>query len=121
MTKGQAPASFRPSERIHHRPEFQRVQERGTRIAGRYMTVLFLANGLPHGRLGIIASRRFGAAVQRNRAKRLIRDIFRLNKALTPGWDVVVIPKGELLGSESAAVEADFRSICYRHARRVRT
>ncbi len=84
------------------------------------MTALFLANGLPRGRLGIIASRRLGGAVQRNRAKRLIRELFRLNKPLASGWDLVVIPKTDLLAAEFRAAEADFRSICQRHARRAR-
>ncbi len=84
------------------------------------MTALFLANGLPHGRLGIIASRRVGGAVQRNRAKRLIRELFRLNKPAESGWDLVVIPKTDLLDADFTAIEADFRNICQRHARRVR-
>jgi ribonuclease P protein component len=84
------------------------------------MTVLFLANGLSHDRLGIIASRRIGGAVRRNKAKRLIREIFRLNKQRGAGWDVVVIPKSELPDAEFAALEADFRSIRQRHAKRAR-
>lgn len=117
---GHAPATFRPHERIRRRPEFQRVHERGARTAGRYMTALFLANGLSQGRLGIIASRRLGGAIQRNRAKRLIREIFRLNKPLTAGWDLVVIPKTGLLEADYDAVEADFRSLCHRHVKRAR-
>ncbi len=118
VTKGHAPASFRPYERLRHRPEFQRVHERGARTAGRYMTALFLANGLPQGRLGIIASRRFGGAVQRNRAKRLIRELFRHHKPLAAGWDVVVIPRSDLLDAAPQAVQTDFRNIFTRHARR---
>ncbi len=84
------------------------------------MTVLLLANGLSHDRLGIIASRRIGGAVQRNKAKRLIREIFRLNKQSGTGWDVVVIPKSGLPGADIAALEADYRSIRQRHAKRAR-
>lgn len=82
------------------------------------MTVLFLPNGLPHNRLGIIASRRIGGAVRRNRAKRLIREVFRLNKQGADGWDLVVIPKPELPDAELSAIEADFRSIRHRHGKR---
>jgi ribonuclease P protein component len=114
------PAAFRPNERIRRRQDFQRVHEQGHRTAGRYMTALFLPNGLGHGRLGIIASRRLGGAVQRNRAKRLIREIFRLNKTARSGWDLVIIPKTDLLDADFAAIEADFRNICQRHSRRTR-
>lgn len=85
------------------------------------MTALFLANGLPHDRLGIIASRRLGGAVQRNRAKRLIREIFRLHKHSAAGWDVVIIPRPEMLEADLPSLEADFRSIFQRHAKRARS
>jgi ribonuclease P protein component len=84
------------------------------------MTALFLANGLEQGRLGVIASRRLGGAVQRNRAKRLIREVFRRNKAAGSGWDLVIIPKTDLLDADFTAIEADFRNICQRHHRRAR-
>jgi ribonuclease P protein component len=84
------------------------------------MTALFLDNGLQHGRLGIVASRRLGGSVQRNRAKRLIREVFRRNKPTGSGWDLVIIPKPDLLDADFTAVEADFRNICQRHGRRAR-
>jgi ribonuclease P protein component len=84
------------------------------------MTVLFLANGLVHDRLGIVASRRVGGAVRRNKAKRLIREIFRLNKQQGSGWDVVVIARADLPDAEFSALEVDFRSIRQRHAKRAR-
>ncbi len=43
-------------------------------------------------RLGIIATRKIGSAVERNRAKRRIREWFR-RASLPPGFDVVVIPQ----------------------------
>jgi ribonuclease P protein component len=87
------------------------------------MTALFLANDLPYDRLGIIASRRLGGAVQRNRAKRLIREIFRLNKRTirATGSDIVIIPRGELVKAPFPAVEADYRGILQRHGKRARS
>ena len=122
---GTAPAPFalRPHERIRRKPEFQRVHEQGTRTSGRYMTALFLANSLRHDRLGIIASRRIGDAVRRNKAKRLIREMFRLSKPGSPtsGWDVVIIPRVELLEATVPSLQADFKSIRTRHARHTRS
>ena len=48
------------------------------------LTVLMAANGMGHPRLGLVASRKLGDAVRRNRAKRLIREIFRQTPPL-PG------------------------------------
>jgi ribonuclease P protein component len=100
---------FRPHERIRRRAEFQEIYERGARIHGRYATVFVLPNRRSVGRLGIAATKKLGGAVQRNRAKRLIREVFRRNK-IAPGFDIVVVPKRELLDASLTVFEADYRS-----------
>src|SRR3989454_6406092 len=100
--------SFRPHERIRRRAEYQQVYERGVRFHSRYSTVFILPNKLAVGRLGIAATRKLGGAVQRNRAKRLIREVFRHNK-ITPGFDVVVVPKRDLLDASFSALEHEYR------------
>jgi len=64
---------------------------RATRIFGRYSTLFILANALDIGRLGIAATKKLGARVKRNRAKRLIREVFRRNK-IARGFDVSSFP-----------------------------
>jgi ribonuclease P protein component len=104
---------LRPAERIHRRDEFQQVYERGIRIHSRFITVFVLANQRGVGRLGIAATRKLGGAVERNRAKRLIREVFRRNK-IAAGYDVVVIPKRELLDASLNVLEADYRTVLER-------
>jgi ribonuclease P protein component len=99
---------FRPDEHIRRRAEFQQVYEQGARIRGRFSTLFLLPNKLSIGRLGIAATRKLGGAVQRNRAKRLIREVFRRNNTAA-GFDVVVVPKRELLDASLTALEADYR------------
>jgi len=86
------------------------------------MTVLVLPNRSETARLGIVASRKLGHAVQRNRAKRLIRDLFRKHRSDlgAAGIDVVVIPKRELLNAPYASLKADYESVLRRHRRRER-
>ena len=107
---------FRPHERIRRRAEFQEVYERGARIHGRYATVFVLANHRAVGRLGIAATKKLGGAVQRNRAKRLIREVFRRNN-IAPGFDVVVVPKREMLDATLTILEADYRRSLERRVR----
>ncbi len=105
-----------PLERIRRRADFQRVYEHGARSHTRFMTLFILANDLAVTRLGVAATRKLGDAVRRNRAKRLVRELFRRNKTL-PGFDVVVIPRRELLDAEFASLEADYRAALRRRPR----
>jgi ribonuclease P protein component len=110
---------FSRRERVRRRAEFKRVYERGARIHGRYFTLFTLANQLPWARLGVAATKKLGGAVERNRAKRLIREVFRRNKT-APGFDVVVVPKRELLDASLSTLEAEFQQNLQRGIRRAR-
>jgi len=109
--------SFRPAERIRRRAEFQQIYDRGSRVHSRFFTIFLLANQRAAGRLGVAATKKLGGSVQRNRAKRLIREVFRRNK-IAPGFDVVVVPKRELLAASLTALEADYRSLVERRFRK---
>ena len=110
---------FRPAEHIRRRSDFKQIYERGTRIHSRYTTAFILANELGIGRLGIAATKKLGGSVQRNRAKRLIREVFRRNK-IAQGFDVVLIPKRELLDASLTALERDYRALLERRNRQRR-
>src|ERR1700733_4987392 len=66
-----------PARRIRRRGEFQRVFDAGRRAHGRYLTIIAAPALCADSRLGIVASKKLGGAVVRNRAKRLIREMFR--------------------------------------------
>jgi ribonuclease P protein component len=106
---------LRSAERIRRRADYLRIQKKGTRSQGRFLTLIALPNGTGIPRLGVTASRRLGGAVRRNRAKRLIREVFRRNKPAA-GFDFVVIPKLELFEASLAAIAEDFRTALRRHA-----
>ena len=76
-----------------------------------------LANEHGVGRLGIAATKKLGGSVERNRAKRLIREVFRRNK-IAPGFDVVVIPKRDMLDASLSTLEADYRTLLARRLAR---
>jgi len=75
-----------------------------------------MPNSLNRDRLGIIASRRLGGAVLRNRAKRRVREVFRRQepdvssgRRLT-SLDLVVIPRREVATIPFNVLEQDFRT-----------
>jgi ribonuclease P protein component len=107
------------AERVRRRPEFQQAFERGLRSHGRHLTLVLAPNTIGTGRLGIVASRKLGGAIARNRAKRIVRNVFRRNK-IARGLDIVVIPRPSLVTATLAEVEADYRAALQRHVRRHR-
>ena len=98
---------------MRRRAEFTRVFEKGVRLRGRFMTCFALANGLKAPRLGIAASAKMGNAVVRNRAKRLVRELFRAHTPAKP-IDVVFVPRREIVSAAWPDLEADYRAVLRR-------
>ena len=98
---------FPSARRILRRQDFQQVYDHGARQSSRLMTVFVLSRSGSSTRLGIAATRKLGGAVVRNRAKRLIREIFRRHTH-PPGFDIVVIPRAALLDARWPDIEAEY-------------
>ena len=95
------------AERVRRRPEFERAYTEGVRIHGRFMTLFVASNGGSTPRVGVAATRKLGSAVERNRAKRLARELFRRGK-LAAGLDVIIVPRREMLDAPFASLESDY-------------
>ena len=85
-----------PLERIRKKSDFSNLYREGGRFRGRLFTLVFLGNGRTHSRLAVVASRKVGPAVVRNRVKRRFRELFRRNKELLrEPLDLMVITRPE--------------------------
>jgi len=83
--------------RLREEGDVKRVRSRGRAVAHGPLVVRMLSNSLEpaQNRYAIIAGKRCGKAVQRNRLKRLAREALRgFHPHLTPGYDIVVICRG---------------------------
>jgi ribonuclease P protein component len=95
-------------------------------VSSRFMTLVARPNALARDRLGVVASRRVGGAVLRNRAKRRLRELFRrraepdMSQAARSGYDIVAIARPELATAPFGQVRSDFDAALRRLRRLVR-
>ena len=101
---------FGRAQRIKQGRDFARVRQEGERL----VTGCLIANWRklpPDGptRLGVITSSKVGGAVARNRARRLLREAFRLHQhELAQALDLVLIARPSIANKGFADVEKDF-------------
>ena len=96
--------------------EFQHVYRNGKRYEGVFISAFVIENQEANHRLGVTASKKaLGKAVQRNRAKRLLRETFRLNETslqeLTNKYDWVLNAKAALLTQKVSAPCQELKGI----------
>ncbi|MEI6633439.1 MAG: ribonuclease P protein component [Chlamydiota bacterium] len=90
------------------RPELREVLEKGRRHAGRCMVLCVVHAGAGR-KFGVSASRRVGGAVERNRAKRLMREIMRLNRdRVRSGARIVAIARADIFHNSFIENELEF-------------
>ena len=101
--------------RLHRPHEFRRVWSEG-RSWGHSLFILWaLPNDLNRVRIGITASRKVGNAVERNRARRLLREAARhLYGHVITGWDLVLVARSSLLKVKEPQVASVLQQVLRR-------
>lgn len=93
---------FSSSLKLNH--IFQRLY-RTSGCADSYLVLYARKNRTDKNRVGITVSKKLGHAVVRNRTRRRLREVYRLNEVcFSPGWDIVVVAR-------TRAVEAPFEKL----------
>lgn len=93
--------------------EFRRLYSRGKSAVSPYMVVYCRKNGRDINRVGYTVSVKLGHAVVRNRVRRRLREIYRLNSpALRTGWDIVIVARGRCVDAPYSKMDEAFLSLC---------
>ena len=74
--------------------EFRRLYNKGKSAASQCVVVYCRRNGKAENRIGITVSTKIGGAVQRNRIRRRLKEIYRLNEGKLPiGYDIIIVAR----------------------------
>lgn len=98
---------LRKYERLLKSSEYEAAFKNGKFLRSPYFIMIINKNKKAFNRLGIVIQRKtFNSSVARNKAKRRIREMFRLNKwNIDGGYDIVIQPLPKIL-------KADFKQLC---------
>ena len=95
--------------------DFRRLYAKGKSAVNPYLAVYCRRNREGVNRLGYTVSVKLGHAVVRNRVRRRLREIVRLNSPrLKSGWDIVVVARTRCVDAEYRKLESAFLQACGR-------
>jgi len=104
------PLRLARASRVTQNRDFLRIRQQGERLAQGCLVANW--NKLPDGaspKLGVVTSRKIGGAVQRTRARRLLRESFRLHQhEFFQPIELILVARNSIAGKNFADVEKDF-------------
>lgn len=104
--------------RVRRAGSFQEAYGQGVKFVGRYVVLWLRSAEDADGRVGVVASRKVGNSVARSRAKRRLREWFRLNQhRLAREEDYILVARRSILDAPRAELDADFERVFSRAAR----
>jgi ribonuclease P protein component len=83
---------FNKKYKIFRTSDYRRIYQNGKKITTGDLVICYLPNNLVYSRLGISISKSVGNAVERNKRKRWIKEIFRTSSIIRKkGLDIVIV------------------------------
>ena len=92
---------------------FRRIYSKGRSAVTPFLVLYCRQNGQNHNRLGVTVSTKLGGAVTRNRARRRLREVFRLAQPeMKQGWDIVLVARTRAVEGPWRKLTGDFQRAC---------
>ena len=93
---------------------FRRLYSSVGQVNG-YMVLYARKNRTDQNRVGVTVSKKLGKAVVRNRVRRRLREVYRLNEAqFLPGWDIVVVARSRAVDAPFAVLTKSYLNLAKR-------
>ena len=91
---------------LRRKKDFSIIYNKGKSVGDRYIVLFYRRNNLPYNRLAYLASKKVGNSVKRNRARRLMKESFRLADLNLPiGYDFILIARNTITNAKCADVK----------------
>lgn len=91
---------------LRKQKDFSRVYNRGKSRGSRFVVVLYRKNNLDYTRTAFVSSKKVGNSVERNRARRLMKEAYRsLKDRVIKGYDIVFVARNTIKESKEKEVE----------------
>ena len=93
-------------EILRKKDDFDAIYKAGRSVPDRYIVLFYRENDLSYNRTAFLASKKVGNSVQRNRAKRLMKESYRLHREkFRAGYDLIFIARNTINGKKLGDVE----------------
>ena len=94
---------------------FRRLYQKGAQAGNRYLVLYARKNRTPENRVGITVGKKLGHAVTRNRVRRRLGEIYRLNEdRFVPGYDIVVVARSQAVNATFAQLQDAYLALAAR-------
>ncbi|WP_129599564.1 ribonuclease P protein component [Anaerophilus nitritogenes] len=98
--------------RLRKNADFKKIYAKGNSVANRQLVVFYMKNNQVDNRIGFIASKKVGNSVKRNRARRLMKEAFRIyDQQIEKGYDLIFIARVNINDASYQEVEKSISHI----------
>lgn len=95
---------------LRRKEDFSSIYRKGKSVGERYIVLFYKKNNLGYKRIAFLASKKVGNSVKRNRARRLMRENYRLLcDSIQDGYDLIFIARNTINGKKSYDVEKSLK------------
>jgi ribonuclease P protein component len=96
---------------LRRKDDFTSLYRKGRSVGERYIVLFYKKNNLSYNRIAFLASKKVGNSVERNRARRLMKENYRFLKShIKIGYDIVFIARNSINGKKAYDVEKSMKN-----------